>query len=491
MRRTLVAFIDTALSTGVTIIAYGIASRAIPHDVLGIFVLISSVLGLAHIAGIWGANLTSLIAEAQAAGKEEEAVGYARAAAVVGTAASGVITASLGVGLTLLLSAEESASRADYVWIVTVLGLGTWLRGLGSFAESTLLGFNAVYAKSVISCSASIVLACGCVAFVPTMALSGLLVAYVMQGVASAVVGLIAVIVIMKRSFRIVGRFSKTHVRVLVLTAIEQAKLGALLAVQEPVAKLVIAIAGGASAVFVYEICVRMVMLGRAAITFFGPFSIPTFASNGYDERSVRTFSMWHDLNKMFALLYFPTLLIIGPLIGHAWTGVDPATIATMLLPVGLGWFCHVPTVTIHFWLIARRLYNILIVGQWIRLAICVVAGCGFGMTFGPLGAAAGVGLSLFGEMLWLKKEMPRAMRTQTFVRRAALVLRQGGIVLCGGAISTAIFLGGLLEKGHGLARIGLVAGVTGVAVGVWLEVRARLVQWVSARGEEIRVEGV
>ncbi|MEH6792128.1 hypothetical protein [Parasphingorhabdus sp.] len=392
--RTSIVVLEMIIISFLAFLNFAVVVRITSLETVGLWLLLSSILGISRAADIWSRGLSSYVAEARIKENDREAVSYVTTAAITGAAGYFIVVCVALPSLyfvTPMLVDEQYHTTVRF--ILPLMAIAFWLTSMSAVYQLGFLGFMAPGYKAVQTILGSLTFLILTIVLTPEYGIVGLIVAQIIQ----ALFMLVFAIFIFHNSLAPTNNlqfWDSKKFKQLALFGASATGIGVLQMVTEPILRLLANYFGGLAFVSIIDFASRLIQVARNIVGSIGQNLIPSFASqtNFRQNEQARYFRVSMDVIFCLSVACLTIAVGISPLVGILVLDLYNGSAQQFTSIFAIGWLTNLLVSPAYFLLFGRRQVGILLKFQLIMLLGMI----GFGTLGGFFG---GLTLSLLGAM--------------------------------------------------------------------------------------------
>lgn len=435
--RTSIVLSENVINALFALLTYAVIVRITDLATVGLWAMVSSVMGLARSVDVWSRGVSAFVAEARVTDGDGAAATYVSTAAISGAAGYALVTLAaapllLG-GLGLALDAGAERALAD---ILPLMLAGFWLTSMSGIYQLGFLGFERPGFKAVQTIGGSVIFLVGTVVLAPHYGLSGMIIAQIIQGIAMLLFA-VAVFHIGMLGRRRIQLFDRQKVVQLVTFGSKAIGLGAMQLSTEPILRVIANHFGGLAGVALVDFASRLCQVPRTLVGAIGQTMVPAFARTARGSPAVQE-QLFNRARAIVVPLSSALMMaVVGAayLAGWVFIGETDITLALVTALLAAGWWVNLATSTEYFRFFGRRNLRVLTGNHVVMIAAMLMFGWAGGWAAGLLGAIGGAmaGVATAALMLILSHNAGRMPTVDRAGARPPTIGRAAGrsIALC------------------------------------------------------------
>lgn len=400
LSRTSIVVVEMVIVSLVTFLNFAVIVRLTSLEIVGLWVLMSSILGISRAADIWSRGVSGYVAQARGEQGDSVAVSYVTTAAISG--AAGYIMV-ICIALPALYFATPLLVDKQYHGLIRnmlpLMAIGFWLMSMSTIYQLGFLGFMAPIYKAIQTISGSVVFLALTILLAPKYGLIGLLVAQVIQ----ALFMLTFAILVFHKILAPVENlklWDTEKFKSLAIFGTGATGIGLLQVLTEPIIRLVANYFGGLAVVTIVDFTSRLIQIVRNMVGALGQNLIPSFASQtrAPQDEQVNYFRTSMDIVFCLSLTFLTAAIGISPLLGMLVLDLNDASIPQITSILAIGWLTNLIASPAYFFLFGRRRVGPLLQSQLIMvigmIVFSIIGGVLNGLMAALLGSMIGVLIS-------------------------------------------------------------------------------------------------
>jgi len=414
-----IVVIETMLLAIINFATYSILLRVTDMEMIGLWVLVSSLLAFSRIADFWSHGLSSFVAEALGRGDRPAATGLVSTASITG-AAGYFILASIGTAVVYLLA--DSIAGVDHAaslrGVLPLIAATFWLTSLAGVYQLAFFGFGRPLLKAIQTLGGALLFMLAATLLTPEYGLAGIILAQALQSVAMLGFALVAFhgFIATKGS----TLWQRGHLASLVAFGSKAIPVGVFQLMIEPVLRLLVNYFGGLATVAVVDLASRLIALARGVIVSLGQILVPAFAH--LTAKSVFSAgALYRDTNQLFLIVSIPAfslMLSAVPLLEEILFGRPEGQFLPSIWILSVAWFANLVASPAYFFMLGRRRLRPLFWSHVIMTVGAIILGSLGGLLTGLYGALVGVSVAFIAAAIYLIRQAEHVVGEPAGYRR-------------------------------------------------------------------------
>ena len=400
LSRTSIVVVEMVIVSLVTFLNFAVIVRLTSLEIVGLWVLMSSILGMSRAADIWSRGVSGYVAQARGEQGDSAAVSYVTTAAISG--AAGYIMV-ICVALPALYFATPLLVDNQYHGLIRnmlpLMAIGFWLMSMSTIYQLGFLGFMAPIYKAIQTISGSVIFLGLTILLAPEYGLIGLLVAQTIQ----ALFMLIFAIFVFHKILAPVEHlklWDTEKFKSLAIFGTGATGIGLLQVITEPIIRLAANYFGGLAVVAIVDFSSRLVQIVRNIVGSLGQNLVPSFASlaGAHQHDQARYFKACVDIIFYLSVASLTGVVGTSPLLGLLVLDLNNGSVQQITSIFAVGWLTNLIASPAYFFLFGRRRIGLLLKSQMTMvigmIVFSIIGGVLNGLMAALLGSMIGVLMS-------------------------------------------------------------------------------------------------
>lgn len=416
--RSSIAIIETAMTSLLSFVTYAAILRFTSLETVGLWVLLSSLLGISRAADIWSRGISSYVSQERVEHDDQAAATYVTTAALSGAVGYFLIILIampvLYFSAPFLVEPEQQQIIRD---IIPYMGIAFWLMSMGIVYQLGFLGFGLPIYKAAQCISGALLFLILIILIVPQYGLIGLIFAQILQALYML---LFAIYCFHGRivSMKIQQIWDSGKFKNLFIFGSKATGIGILQLLTEPLLRLIANHFGGLSSVAIVDLAAKLIAIIRNILGSIGQNLVPSFATkkNNSNVQLRLYFSNVVDLTFCLSLPLTALMIAASPLLSWVILGSLQLGLQAIVIIFALGWWFSIIASPSYYLIFGWRQVRILTLSQAMMLMgmalLGVIGGWVGGLYYALMGAMMGVTIS----SLWLIIKVHRQMDFGSYI---------------------------------------------------------------------------